>query len=141
VTTTLTLDPSGPGLYRGTMAADEVGLWQVSDGTLVAVTHVGPPNPREFQEARSTTGKLDPIVDLTNGHIGRMTDAAGNLDLPRVLEIRPGAANFGGGDWLGIRLTEASTLLGIERVPLFLGFLGLAILLGLVTVTWYREGR
>jgi hypothetical protein len=141
VTTTLTLDPAGPGLYRGTMAADEVGLWQVSDGTLVAVTHVGPPNPREFQEARSTTEKLDPIVDLTNGHIGRMTDAGGNLDLPRVLEIRPGAANFGGGDWLGIRLTEASTLLGIERVPLFLGFLGLAILLGLVTVTWYREGR
>ncbi|MCW5716571.1 MAG: hypothetical protein KIS68_01950 [Bauldia sp.] len=140
-TTTMTLDPAGPGLYRGTMAADEVGLWQVTDGTLVAVTHVGPPNPREFQEARSTTEKLDPIVDVTNGHIGRMTDAAGNLDLPRILEIRPGAANFGGGDWLGIRMTEASTLLGIERVPLFLGFLGLAILLGLVTLAWYREGR
>ncbi|MCC6735074.1 MAG: hypothetical protein IT534_02965 [Bauldia sp.] len=140
-TTTLALEEVEPGLYRGTLPADEVGLWQVTDGTLVAVTHVGPPNPREFQEALSTTAKLEPVVDATNGHIGRMLDAGGNLDLPRVLEIRPGAANYGGGDWLGIRMTEASTLLGIARVPLFLGFLGLAILLGLVTLAWYREGR
>jgi len=32
-------------------------------------------------------------------------------------------------------------LLGIDRMPLLAGFLGLAILLGLVATTWYREGR
>jgi hypothetical protein len=32
-------------------------------------------------------------------------------------------------------------LKGIDRLPLFAGFLGLAILLGAVAATWYREGR
>jgi hypothetical protein len=69
-----------------------------------------------------------------------MTDGAGNIDVPRILPIRAGA-NYAGGDWMGVRVTEASVLLGIDRVPLLAGFLGLAILLGLVASTWYREGR
>ena len=46
-----------------------------------------------------------------------------------------------GGDWLGLRRSDASELVGIDRVPLFAGFLGLAILLAAVSATWYREGR
>jgi hypothetical protein len=38
-------------------------------------------------------------------------------------------------------MTEASVLRGVSRLPLFAGFLGLAILLGAVSAMWYREGR
>jgi hypothetical protein len=38
-------------------------------------------------------------------------------------------------------MTEASVLRGIDRLPLFAGLLGLAILLSVLAATWYREGR
>ena len=34
-----------------------------------------------------------------------------------------------------------STAGGVDRLPLFAGFLGLAILLSVLAATWYREGR
>lgn len=136
----VTLTQLSPGLWRGHLPATEIGLWRATDGDLVAVTHVGPPNPREFIDVRSTEQLLRPPVEATGGHVGRMADNVGTLDPPRVLPIRSGE-NFAGNDWLGIRMTEASVLLGVSRLPLFVGFLGLAILLGLLATAWYREGR
>lgn len=140
VETTLILSANTPGLWRATLPADEIGLWEATDGDLVAVTHVGPPNPREFLAARSTLDVLRPPVEATNGYVERMTTPAGALDMPRILPIRSGG-NFAGGDWLGIRMTDASVLLGMQRLPLFVGFLGLALLLGAIAAAWYREGR
>jgi hypothetical protein len=133
----VTLTEIGDGLWRADIAADEVGIWRVTDGERIAVAHVGPPNPREFVDPRSTETVLRPAVEDTNGHIGRIGDGT---DLPRIVEIGAGS-NYGGGDWMGIRMTEASTLLGIDRVPLFAGFLGLALLAGLLAATWFREGH
>ena len=69
-----------------------------------------------------------------------MADAAGNLTLPRIVPVRPGGVTAGK-DWIGIRMTEASVLKGVSRLPLFAGLLGLAILLGTLAAAWYREGR
>jgi hypothetical protein len=69
-----------------------------------------------------------------------MTDADGRLDTPRIVPVRSGRS-MAGQDWIGIRMTEASVLKGVDRLPLFSGFLGLAILLGAAAATWYREGR
>jgi hypothetical protein len=52
-----------------------------------------------------------------------------------------GRLELAGRDWMGVRLTEASVLRGVDRWPLFSGFLGLAALLGVMAATWYREGR
>jgi hypothetical protein len=75
-----------------------------------------------------------------------MADAGGALDMPRIVPIR-GGASYSGSDWIGVRMTEASVLQGITRVPLFGGyagpaaFLALLVLLLLPAVTWFREGR
>ena len=75
-----------------------------------------------------------------------MGDADGTLDLPRIVPIR-GGTSFSGSDWMGVRMTEASVLKGITRVPVFGGyagpaaFLALLVLLLLPAVTWFREGR
>ena len=78
-----------------------------------------------------------------------MADASGNLDLPRIVPVRS-ATSTAGRDWMGIRMTEASVLKGISRIPLFYGFLGLfgiaglfglLALVGLPFATWLREGR
>ena len=101
---------------------------------------VGAPNPREFIDARSTAEKLKPLADETGGIIQRMADESGDLQLPRIVPVRSGGV-MSGSDWMGIRMTEASVLRGVSRLPLFAGFLGLAILLGAISATWYREGR
>jgi hypothetical protein len=146
---TVTLTSSGPGLWRATIAADEIGLWRVEEGDKRAFAHIGATNPLEFVDARSTPDKLAPLVTETRGYLGRMGNADGSLSLPRIVPVR-GAGATAGSDWLGIRMTDASVLKGITRIPLFTGFLGLfgvaglfglAALLGLPIATWLREGR
>ncbi|WP_018183745.1 hypothetical protein [Kaistia granuli] len=137
---TLTLDAAGPGRFRAELPADEIGLWRVEDGERRAFAHVGPANPREFTDVLSTFDKLAPVVEATGGRIARMASADGTLDTPRVIPMQSGRA-MSGRDWMGVRMTEASVLKGVDRWPLFSGFLGLAILLGVTAMTWYREGR
>jgi hypothetical protein len=140
VAQTVTLSAAEPGLWRASVPADEIGLYRVEQGERRAFAHVGAANPREFIDARSTDEKLKPITDATGGLVTRMADASGNLTLPRIIPVRPGGV-ASGSDWMGIRMTEASVLRGVDRLPLFAGFLGLALLLGAVAATWYREGR
>ena len=45
-------------MWRGTIAANELGLWRATDGKLTALVNVGPANPREFTEVTSTTEVL-----------------------------------------------------------------------------------
>jgi len=143
------LTAAEPGLFRATITADEIGLYRVDQDDKRAFAHVGPANPREFIDARSTADKLKPLVEATHGRIARMADAAGNLDLPRIVPMRSGVT-MAGADWIGIRMTDASVLKGITRVPLFYGFIGLfgvaglfglLALVGLPFATWLREGR
>lgn len=139
-TDTLTLDAAGPGLWRSSTPARDIGLYRVEQGEKRAFAHVGAPNPREFIDARSTEQILKPSVEATGGLIARMTDSSGAVSLPRIIPIHSGGA-MSGSDWIGIRMTEASVLRGVDRLPLLAGLLGLAILLGALAATWYREGR
>ncbi len=145
----ITLAEAGDGLWRASMPASEIGLYRVSQGDRHAFAHVGSANPREFLDARSTREILAPLATATRGYIGRMATADGDLTVPRLVPVR-GSAPAAGADWMGIRMSDASTLVGITRVPLFTGFIslfgiaglfGLLALLGLPFATWLREGR
>jgi hypothetical protein len=148
-TQTLTLASNEPGLWRGTITADEVGLYRAQEDDKTAFAEVGTANPLEFADAISTPAKLAPLVKETGGRIGRMADASGNLDLPRIVPVRSTVA-MSGPDWIGIHQTDATVLTGVNRIPLFYGFLGLfgiaglfglLALIGLPFATWVREGR
>lgn len=136
---TVALRQERAGLWRATLEGRELGLWRVTDGERTALANVGPANPREYTDVLSTPKVLAPIAAATGGSVRRMIKDD-KLALPRVLPVRAGAT-MAGSDWIGVRLTEASVLKGVDRLPLFTGFLGLAILLGLVSAMWWREGR
>jgi len=143
---TLNLTLVEPGLWRATLPVDEIGLYRVEQGDKRAFAHVGAANPREFIDARSTDTLLGPLAEATGGRIARMADADGNPETPRIVPIRAGATKSGS-DWIGVRMTEASVLKGVIRVPLFGGYVGPAAFLALLVLllmpvfTWYREGR
>jgi hypothetical protein len=49
--------------------------------------------------------------------------------------------HWAGRDWIALKRTNAYVVRGIRSIPLFAGFLGLALLLAGLAATWYREGR
>jgi membrane protein implicated in regulation of membrane protease activity len=135
----VTLTAGEPGEWRASTAADELGLWQATDGDLKALINVGPVNPKEFAEVTSTTEALRPLLQATGGDVRRVADG-GSIDLPRVLPVRASTV-FRGEGWLGVKMRDASVVRGIGVLPIFAGLIGLLLLLGAFASTWLREGR
>ena len=137
--TSLKLVQSEPGIFTASLPTKEVGLYQIANGDLTALAHVGPVNAPEFQDAISTTDILAPFAEVTGGSARRMA-SSGGLDIPSIVPVR-NSANASGTDWIGLKTTNDSVLKSVSRVPLFAGFFGLALLLLALGSTWYREGR
>ena len=135
----LTLSAGEPGTWTATMPANELGLWQATDGTLKALISVGPTNPKEFSEVTSTTDTLMPLTRATGGDARRVVDGS-SIDLPRIVPVRSSSV-FHGDGWMGVRMRDASVVRGVGVLPIFAGLIGLLLLLGAFAVTWLREGR
>jgi hypothetical protein len=138
-TRTLKLEPTQPGVWESSVAANELGLWRATDGKLNALVNIGPANPREFAEVTSTTDVLAPLTDATGGASRRLDDGGG-LNVPRIVAVRSGDT-YKGDDWIGLKMRDASVVRGIGVLPIFAGLLGLLLLLGSLAGTWAREGR
>src|SRR3954451_22637786 len=135
----LTLSLGEPGLWRSATPADELGLWQATDGTLKALINVGPVNPKEFSEVTSTTDLLKPLAQATGGDARRAVDGS-SIDLPRIVPVRASGI-FRGDGWMGVKMRDASVVRGVGVLPIFAGLIGLLLLLGAFAATWLREGR
>ncbi|RWP69403.1 hypothetical protein [Mesorhizobium sp.] len=143
---TVKLERAEPGVFLGSIETSEIGLYQVGNGDLKALAHVGPVNAPEFTDVVSTENRLRAPAEATGGSVRRLAQSstlgnlAGGVTLPSVVPVRStGAA--AGNDWIGLRTTDDSVLKAVSRVPLFGGFLGLGLLLLVLGSMWYREGR
>jgi hypothetical protein len=135
----VTLSESEPGTWRSTVPANELGLWQATDGTLKALINVGPTNPKEFSEVTSTTDMLKPLSQASGGDARRVVDGS-SVELPRIVPVRSSGV-FCGDGWMGVRMRDASVVKGVGVLPVFAGLIGLLLLLGGFAATWLREGR
>ncbi|WP_457938560.1 hypothetical protein [Mesorhizobium sp. 10J20-29] len=138
-TLTVPLASSSPGVFTGSAEVDEIGLYQIGNGDLSALAHVGPVNAPEFADTVSTEEVLGPVAKETGGSVRRIAGLTG-VSLPGIVPVR-GASNASGNDWIGLRTTNDSVLKSVSRVPLFGGFFGLGLLLLALGSMWYREGR
>jgi hypothetical protein len=136
---TVPLASSSPGIFAGSVETDEIGLYQIANGDLTALAHVGPVNAPEFADTVSTENVLRRPVEETGGSVRRLEGMTG-VSLPGIVPVR-GTATASGRDWIGLRTTNDSVLKAVTRVPLFGGFFGLALLLLALGSMWYREGR
>src|SRR6202161_1498135 len=101
----LTLSESEPGTWRSTLPANELGLWQATDGTLKALINVGPTNPKEFSEVTSTTETLKPLTQATGGDARRVVNGS-SIDLPRIVAVHASSI-FRGDGWVGVKMRDA----------------------------------
>jgi hypothetical protein len=137
--TKLELTPYAPGLSRAHVTVSRFGLYRAEDGEHVALVNVGQENPLEMQDVVSTTEKLRPIAEATGGTVRRIAAGTGDgIAVPRVVGLNP-SPSYGGSDYIGIKRTGSSELIGARSTSLASGFFGLAVLLGMVTLAWVNE--
>ncbi|WP_420962578.1 hypothetical protein [Brucella sp. IR073] len=136
------LTQSAPGIFTGTLETGEIGLFQVANGDLSTLAHVGPVDAPEFADSVSTMAKLEPLASETGGSVRRLRPEAGqtSIDVPSIIAIR-GSGAASGANWIGLRETGDTALKSVNRLPLFSGFLALAAMLLVLGGMWYREGR
>ena len=83
---------------------------------------------------------MAPIAEATGGAVLRLASARSLTNVPRISAVSARAPAAGNG-WIGLRRSQATVLVSIDRLPLFSGLLGLALLVGGFTALWFREGR
>jgi hypothetical protein len=138
----IALDQKAPGRFAKTIAADEPGVHRVAMDGLTALTVAGEMNAPEFRRVVATAEPLKPILDKTGGGAFFLGGTAGAspAPVPEVSMIRSGH-RFYGSSWLGLKARDAYEVKAISYTPLIGGFAALGIALGLLSLTWYREGR
>lgn len=150
-TSTVTLQsvPVEPGVWRSAIDVKLPGLYKVEtdgpNGQLTAVANAGVEDPREMSEVTATDQKMKPIADATGGGIfwtkpSGLLATATDIDVPRI-SMMSAAKVMAGSDWLGLKDRQAFLTRGVKLTPMFTGFAALSLLLALIALAWWREGR
>ncbi|ODA66986.1 hypothetical protein A7A08_02283 [Methyloligella halotolerans] len=140
-TRSVTLKESEPGVWRAQVNVSEQGIYQVSAGELASVVTVGNANTRELAAVTASDEALKPVLDETGGGSYWLGRKDGEADeMPRIVMLGS-SKMMHGDDWLGLHRRDAYRVTGASLYPLFNGYVALALLLGLMALAWYREGR
>jgi hypothetical protein len=131
----LALAESADGIARGSLAAEEPGLYRVTDGTREAIAVAGRINADETVDLRATPDRLQATAAASGGWLGWLADG-----LPDVRRTAIGRDTHGKG-WIGLRRTGAEVVRGVTEVPLLPPLAVLGLGLALLSAAWWREGR
>ena len=137
--TKLDMTPYAPGLSRAHLTVSQFGLYRAEDGEHVALVNVGQENPLEMRDVVSSTENLRPITEATGGTTRRIANAGAAVVMPRVVGLNP-SSSYGGVDYIGVKRTGSTELIGARSTSLASGFFGLAVLFGITTLAWVNEG-
>ncbi len=131
----LTVTKDEPGVWRGSMKAEALGLYRVSDGKLSAVAAAGPLNPKEVADMRATDRILSPVAEQSGGAVRWLSDG-----MPEIRRVARGRSMAGDG-WMGIAANQASRVTSVEQTPLLPAWAVLLLLIGTLLLAWRQEGR
>lgn len=135
VESTARLDLDEGGVARTTFNADEPGLYRITDGDLTRYVAVRPIAERELADLRATQARMAPLLDRTGGGAFWAQDG-----LPNIRRTAGDGPHIGG-NWLGLKRNGDYQVTGANLTPLLPAWLALALILGALGATWYREGR
>jgi len=144
-TETVTPTETEPGIWQASVAADELGLYRLNDLTLTTVTGVGPLNPLELSDVRTTEDWVKPVIEESGGGVYWIADEAslGSADavsLPNVRFVQSGR-DTAGRNWIGFERNDQYLVRSLKQTSLMTAALALALILGSLVMGWYREGR
>ncbi len=135
---TVQLAPDGEGRSMAELAAPDLGVWRVSDGTTTVFAAAQTSNLRETADLRATASGLGPLVKASGGS-ARFLASGGSLHVPELRRTEPGR-EAAGTSWIGLPRRNDHIVTGVSALPLLPAWAALPLLLGLVLLAWRREG-
>ena len=132
----LRLAPDGPGRASASLAAEENGLYRVTDGLLTTLAAAGQINPLELRDPRSTGALAEALTEESGGTVRRLADA----DLPALRKVSADRDRFGR-DWIGLKRGGGYVVTGVLQIPVLPALLVLCLSLAAAVIAWQREGR
>ncbi|MEM9121674.1 MAG: hypothetical protein AAGB03_00025 [Pseudomonadota bacterium] len=135
----VTLSEQSPGLWQAELETDQLGLYRIAEGPFSTVAVVGPVNPLEYADARTTEENLKPLADATRGGVFWVAKD-GSVALPALRDVRAGR-DSAGSNWLGLRRNNQYTVQSTASVSLLNPWLFALALLAAFLWMWRREGR
>ncbi len=138
----VTLDQRGPGRFAKTLQTDETGVHRIVMDGLTALTVAGEMNSPEFRKVVATAEPLQPVLEETGGGAFFLGGTAGapKQATPTLSLVHSGHRYYGA-SWLGLKARDTFEVKAVSYTPLVSGFAALGIAIGLLALTWYREGR
>ena len=130
------LPASENGLSEVRIGIEDIGLYRLEDGEHSAVAAVGPLNPLEFSDVRTTDHRLAPVAEATGGSVKWLSGRA----VPDVRRIRPGQ-NASGPGWIGLLRNDSYLVTGVAQFSLMPPWIALILIVGLICWSWWREAR
>ncbi len=147
--TVQTIEPqeTGPGVWTAVSPADEMGLYRLNDAALTTVAAVGPLNPKEFADVRSTDTLVSDLVEQTDGGVFWIADnlsttfgVGDGVSVPDIRRVRAGR-DSAGRNWIGLKNNNQYTVRSVSQMTLLAAPLALALIIGSLLIGWYREGK
>jgi hypothetical protein len=137
---TLPLKAQSGGRSGASLAADELGLYHLSDGTHTAIAAVGPLNPIEFADVRATADKVKRVTDASKGSVRWLSEGG----VPELRQAAAGGDYAGqgvGGRWIAFKSNGDYVVTGVRQASLLPALLVLLLALGALALAWRREGK
>jgi hypothetical protein len=134
-TLTMSLSKIEPGIWRGSVKINELGLYRLTDGILSAVTAAGPLNPKEVADMRATDTVLAPLANASGGSVRWIGDG-----IPAIKRVSTNQSATGN-NWIGLRRNNAYRVTSLTQEPLLPAWLALLLVVGSLLLAWRIEGR
>jgi len=139
-TKTVELENTAPGEWTGSLGVEDLGLYRLSDGTLSAVAAVGPVNPLEFEDLRTSAEKIGGVIEQSGGGTFWLAREGGAPRLPSIRRVSQGRDAVGGG-WMGLVDNNRYAVRATRETALIPWWAGLLLLLGGLLLAWRAESR
>ena len=131
----MALSKSEPGIWRGSVKINELGLYRLTDGILSAVTAAGPLNPKEVADMRATDAVLAPLTKASGGSVHWIADG-----IPAIRQVS-GSQTAAGSNWIGLKRNGAYRVTSLTQEPLLPAWAALLLVMGSLLLAWKVEGR
>ena len=127
---------TAPGKWLAEFEARHSGSYGLHEGELSHFIVVGPPSPREFENALATREHLFPLTEETGGSIADYYEGG----VPEVRSVRAGRIAKGRG-WIGLEQRNAFLIVDSSRHPIAPAWAFMLVFVFLAFASWRLEGR
>ncbi len=136
-TETLTLEQMPDGTLGNTIEADQLGIYSFENANAqVRYAVVGVLNPPELRGVKTTETPMRDVTNESGGGIIWLSETT----TPAIKRLSK-TNNYAGKQWIGLKKNNAYRVKNVNARPMMPPWLSVMLLLGLVILTWVREGR